>query len=267
MQSANRFELTYIGQAGLILDTGLIRIVFDPYLSNFVVDSGIGSVELFSRAFPPPVKAEDLSGVDVIFISHDHADHCDPDTLSPLYKRNPAVRFICPRPVANHLQALGIQNGNILVPQILELLSMPGLEFHALPAAHYGFDRDMETREYAYFGFVVKTAGRILFHAGDTISYPDFAANILQHSDHVDIACLPINGRDEKRENMGIVGNLNGDEAYALAKEIKSRVLIPMHNDLFLFNSEDPRELIDLARRTKEPVKLHWMKPGDKFAD
>lgn len=267
MQSDKRFEITYLGQAGLILDTDQIRIVFDPYLSNYVVDSGIGSAELFSRSFLPPVKAEDLSGIDVVFISHDHADHCDPDTLLPLYKTNPELRFICPRPVANHLQVLGIQNRSILVPQILELQSLPGLEFHALPAAHYGFDRDMETREYAYFGFVVKTAGRILFHAGDTISYPEFAANILKHSDHVDIACLPVNGRDEKRENMGIVGNLDGVEAYSLAKELKSRVLIPMHNDLFSFNSADPHVLNDLVQREEEPVKLQWMKPGGKFVD
>lgn len=261
-QAAKRLKLTYLGQAGLILDSGQTRIVFDPYLSNYVVTSGIGSAELFSRAFPPPAKAEELSGIDVIFLSHDHADHCDPDTILPLYKANPSVRFVCPRPVARHLQQLGISDDNIVVPEALKLSNLGVLAFYAVPAAHYDFDCEPVTGEYAYFGFVVKIGEKCLFHAGDTITYKGFTENILRHVPGIDIACLPINGRDAKREEMGIVGNLTGREAYALAKEIDSVVLIPLHNDLFPFNSEDPKPLMEMMQKENPSLKIKWMKPG-----
>jgi len=201
----------------------------------------------------------------VVFLSHDHADHCDPDTVVPLYKSNPNARFVCSRPVGRHLQQLGISDENIVVPEALKLFTLGDMEYYAVPAAHYGFDRDTETGEYAYFGFVVKIGGKCLFHAGDTITYADFTANILRYAASIDIACLPVNGRDKKREEMGIVGNLTGHEAYALAKEIGSRMLIPMHNDLFLFNSEDRKPLMELVQKEDPPLMIKWMMPGQSL--
>ena len=261
-KAMDRLKLTYLGQAGLIVDTGRERILFDPYLSNYVVDSGIGSAELFARAFPPPLFAQDFTEIDYVFISHDHADHCDPDTLLPMQKANPLVKFICPRPVKKHLIALGIQAASILVPKELELQTIGELEYYSVPAAHYGFDRDPETGEYSYFGFVVKVGGMTVFHGGDTILYPEFVKNILCHVPGIDIAGLPINGRDEKRENLGIVGNLTGSEAYALAKDINSKILIPLHNDLFIFNCDDPKSLIEIGDKDQHSIRIEWMLPG-----
>lgn len=258
----DRMKLTYLGQAGLIVDTGRERILFDPYLSNYVADSGIGSAELFTRAFPPPLFAQDLTEINYVFISHDHADHCDPDTLLPMYKANPSVRFICPRPVEKHLIALGVNSANIFIPKELQLLTIGEMEYYAVPAAHYGFDRDPETGEYSYFGFVVKVGGKTIFHGGDTIIYPDIVDNILCHVPGIDIASLPINGRDEARERMGIVGNLTGVEAYALAKDINSKILIPLHNDLFIFNSDDPKSLVEIGEKDQNSIRIDWMQPG-----
>jgi L-ascorbate metabolism protein UlaG (beta-lactamase superfamily) len=260
-QAKDQIQLTYLGQAGLLVDTGQERILFDPYLSNYVVDSGIGSAELFTRAFPPPLFVQDLTEIDFVFISHDHADHCDPDTLLPLYRANPSVRFICPKPVEQHLINLGVDVTNILLPQVLQLQAIGETKFYAVPAAHYGFDRDPETGEYSYFGFVIMLGGKTLFHGGDTILYPGFEKNILCHVSAIDIACLPINGRDEKRERMGIVGNLTGGEAFNLAWDINSKILIPLHNDLFPFNSDDPKAMIDLAEKEKRPLRIEWMSP------
>lgn len=257
-----QMKLTYLGQAGLIADTGRESVLFDPYLSNYVVDSGIGSAELFTRAFPPPLYAHELTEIDYFFISHDHADHCDPDTLLPIYRANPSVKFICPRPVEKHLIAMGVQTASIVVPKELELQTIGELEYYSVPAAHYRFDRNPETGDYSYFGFVVMVGGIIIFHGGDTILYPDFVKNILCHVPSIDITCLPINGRDEKRENMGIVGNLTGYEAYALAKEINSKILIPLHNDLFIFNSDDPKSLIEIGDKDQHSIRIEWMLPG-----
>jgi L-ascorbate metabolism protein UlaG (beta-lactamase superfamily) len=262
---AGSVKITYLGQAGFILEWDGVRIVIDPYLSNYVVDGGIGSPELFSRAFPPPFRAGEVTGVKWIFLTHDHADHCDPQTVLPMHLANPSARFVCPRPVAEHLQKVGIPSDLVLVPQILEKQQYGAMEFYAVPAAHYGFDMNPLTGEYAYFSFVIKMGSQWLVHSGDTIDYPDFVGNILKFVSAVDIACLPVNGRDVKREEMGIVGNLNSVEAYSLAARLKSKVLIPIHNDLFTFNSEDPAILNDLAEKHKGELKICWLTAGNQM--
>ncbi len=257
-------KITYLGQAGFIFDWEGIRIVIDPYLSNYVVDGGIGSPELFSRAFPPPIRAGGVTGVKWIFLTHDHADHCDPQTVLPLHLANPSAHIVCPRPAAEHLKKIGIPDDLIFVPEVLRL-QKPGFDFYAVPAAHYGFDKDPGTDEYSYFSFVMKLGENWLVHAGDTIDYPDYTANLMKFTSRVDVACLPVNGRDAKREAMGIVGNLNGVEAFSLANRLKSKVLIPIHNDLFAFNSEDPEILNGLAAKHLGELKIRWLTAGDQL--
>jgi L-ascorbate metabolism protein UlaG (beta-lactamase superfamily) len=65
----------------------------------------------------------------------------------------------------------------------------------------------------------------------------------------IDVAMLPINGRDREREALGIVGNLSEREAGWLAKEIGARVVIPMHYDLFARNRGYPAHLVESVER------------------
>jgi L-ascorbate metabolism protein UlaG (beta-lactamase superfamily) len=260
-----KVELTFLGQAGFLVRFGNIRLLIDPYLSNYVVDGGIGPATLFSREFPPPILAAKLPKVKFIFLTHDHADHCDPETILPVYAANPRVKFICPRPVAQHLEKLGVKQHNILVPETLTLNQAEGMDFYAVPAAHYGLDKDSETGEYSYFGFAIKIGGKWIFHAGDTIQYGGLAENILSHTKRIDVALLPVNGRDAVRESQGMIGNLDSEEALYLARDIQSDIFIPIHNDLFSSNHVIITILADLIERRKPKQKVHWLKPGETF--
>lgn len=260
-----KVELTFLGQAGFIAKYGKVRLMIDPYLSNFVVDGGIGSATLFSREFPPPILPDKLPKVNIVFLTHDHADHCDPETILPIVASNPRVKFVCPRPVANHLEKIGVKKHNVLVPEALAMNHVEGLDFYAVPAAHYGLDQDVTTGEYYYFGFAIKIGGKWLFHAGDTIQYGGLAGNVLKHTKQIDVALLPVNGRDAVRESQGIIGNLDGEEALYLARDIQSDIFIPIHNDLFSSNHISITVLADLIERRKPTQKVHWLKPGETY--
>ena len=65
-----------------------------------------------------------------------------------------------------------------------------------------------------FVGYVLGEEARV-YHAGDTI-VTDELTSALALSD-VDVALLPINGRDAEREARGIVGNMDAAEAVELA--------------------------------------------------
>jgi L-ascorbate metabolism protein UlaG (beta-lactamase superfamily) len=69
----------------------------------------------------------------------------------------------------------------------------------------------------------------------------------------LDLALLPINGRDSQR---GVPGNFTGPEAARLAHAIGARQVIPMHYDMFAFNTVSPAEFEREAQRLGQPYRI-----------
>jgi len=124
------------------------------------------------------------------------------------------------------------------------------VQVHVTPAYHgveaadaYGDGSELGGRA-RFVGYVVGTERRV-YHAGDTI-VRDELTTALEDLD-VEVALLPINGRDADREARGIVGNMDAAEAVDLALAIGATRLIPMHWDGFAGNTVDPEAAVRAA--------------------
>jgi L-ascorbate metabolism protein UlaG (beta-lactamase superfamily) len=94
---------------------------------------------------------------------------------------------------------------------------------------------------------VIDAEGVRLYHAGDTIHYGGMDETLRDLS--IDVAMIPINGRDAEREARGIVGNLSEREAAHLAAAIGVGTVIPMHYDLFAGNRGYPEWFVESISR------------------
>jgi len=258
-------ELEYLGQAGFILSSKEEKYMIDPYLSNYVVTSGIGDEKFFSRDFPPPVAVETLKGIKAIFVTHDHADHCDPETILPVLANNPGCLVVGPQPALDLIKRKGVGEDRLWLAPVMEWKEIGGVRFTSLPSAHYQLDRDEATGNYPYLGFVLEVEGRLIYHSGDTILYDGMADSLLEISGNYDVCCLPVNGRDAEREALGIVGNLQPEEALWLADKLHTGVLIPTHNDLFKINHLEPERLEEHKKMHYPGQTVTWLKPGEKL--
>jgi L-ascorbate metabolism protein UlaG (beta-lactamase superfamily) len=95
-----------------------------------------------------------------------------------------------------------------------------------------------------FVGYVFGEA-RTVYHAGDTIVTPQLLSTLPPLG--VEIALLPINGRDAERESRGIVGNMSAAEAVELALEIGASSVVPYHWDGFAGNTVSPGTVVDAA--------------------
>jgi L-ascorbate metabolism protein UlaG (beta-lactamase superfamily) len=66
----------------------------------------------------------------------------------------------------------------------------------------------------------------------------------------VDVALLPINGRDYFREAANVVGNLSGRESAEIAAAIGADLVVPMHYDAVPGNTESVGFFVDHVQRT-----------------
>ncbi len=134
---------------------------------------------------------------------------------------------------------------------------MGNFEFIGIPAAHDDIERDIQGR-CRFLGFVVRFGEWTLYHSGDTRWYEELPLVLAEH--RPDVALLPINGRDVARK---VAGNLDGDEAAALAKACAARTAVPRHFDMFTFNTAAPDAFRAACARLGQ--RCHILRCGERW--
>ena len=235
--------LTWLGQAGFILRGHGATVLIDPFLSD-----------RDDRRIRPPVDARELSDVDLVLCTHEHWDHFDAPTVAAVAKASPQARVVVPAPMTGQAVAAGVPAGQVSGALAHEALDDLPVRVIPVPACHgvdvadaYNFGTDLSGGQVRYLGYVVDFAGVRVYHSGDTIWWPG-QEDVLRDLG-VNLALLPINGRDPQREAKNIVGNLDHREAALLAAAAGVDLLVPMHWDMFAGNRGFPDQLVAVIER------------------
>jgi L-ascorbate metabolism protein UlaG (beta-lactamase superfamily) len=245
-------SLWWLGQAGFLLRSADATVLIDPYLSDSLAAKYKGGEFPHLRMMPAPVRPEALRDITHVFCTHGHTDHLDPGTLPEIAAANPGALFVVPRAVRLLALERGIPEDRL---QVINAGEGPGLlAGHAVPSAHEEIQTDSDGN-HLYLGYVFTAGGITFYHSGDTIPYAGLAGLLKPLG--VDVALLPINGRDEYRRARGVPGNLTVGEAYSLAEEMGADYLLCHHWGMFDFNTVNPEaareELKKLARDEQSP--------------
>ncbi|MDK2809048.1 MAG: hypothetical protein PWP24_1785, partial [Clostridiales bacterium] len=123
-------------------------------------------------------------------------------------------------------------------------------------SAHEFLDRD-EEGAYPYMGFVLEGAGLRIYHPGDTCIYEGYFQK-LRDLGAIDIMFLPINGRDGKRYQSNIIGNMTYQEAVDLAGAMHPGLVVPGHYEMFEGNRENPALFEDYLKAKYKGVP-YWI--------
>jgi L-ascorbate metabolism protein UlaG (beta-lactamase superfamily) len=242
--------LSWLGQAGFVVRTRHAIALIDPFLAPHD-----------GRLFESGLRPGSAEGVDVVCCTHEHVDHFDAASVPAIAKASPGAVFVVPSPIADMLTEVGVEGARVVGVQPGDPIEVAGLSIRAVPAMHgvsmddaYGFGQELSDGLVRFVGYVVEAGGVRLYHAGDTIHYEGM--EVMLRELEIDVAMLPINGRDPVREARGIVGNLSEREAAWLAGAIGAEVVIPMHWDLFARNRGYPEWLVESALRDHPDVHV-----------
>jgi L-ascorbate 6-phosphate lactonase len=244
-----------LGQVGVAIKgpTGVLYV--DPYLTDS--DGEGGSLP---RTFPPPLAPTEVTNASAVLLTHVHIDHTDPDTILPLSKASPESRLVGPFTSRDTLIEAGLDEGRVVVPEVGDPLEISGVMVTAVPSAHTELEYDPE-RGYPYLGYVIEWNDVTVYHAGDSVVY-DGLVETLSAWD-IDLAFIPINGRDFFRTERNIIGNMNFREAAELTETLDIGLIVPTHYDLIEGNTADPGHFVShlYALNPMRPHKL--LRPGE----
>lgn len=226
----------WLGQGSFVFEgprTG--ALVIDPYLSDSVENEGGPK-----RLHPTPVAPGGLN-VQAIFLTHDHTDHTDPETLPALVAANPDAPIYAPLSSIEHLARLGIEGPNVNRLERGQSVYIDGATVHIVHAEH--------TDDSVGLVFVFDD-GPTVYHTADTL-FVEELFNAEQYTP--DLLCICINGR---------WGNMGIDEAVQVTQRIAPAEVLPMHWGLFAENTADPQEFVRRLTEAGSASRPVVLEPG-----
>jgi L-ascorbate metabolism protein UlaG (beta-lactamase superfamily) len=142
-----------------------------------------------------------------------------------------------------------------------------GLSIAATPARHFSARTPFDRNRALWSGFVVTTAGRRIYFAGDT-AYMNLFAEIGRRFTPIDLALLPI-GAYEPRWFMEAV-HMNPPEAVQAHLDLGTPTSIGMHFGTFQLTTEgidEPERALEDARRMRgvAPAQFLTLPFGGSF--
>jgi L-ascorbate 6-phosphate lactonase len=237
-----QLAIVWFGQNGFLIKSKSCVFFIDPYLSDFAEQWTYGWKNEHIRMANIPVQPKELYGIDYVLCSHDHVDHIDPFTIPIIALRNPDSKFLAPKVAKRRMLGLFVNNSNLHLLQGEDFIKFDQLKVHAIPAAHSKLTYDKKNG-YHFLSYIIEVDDLTIFHAGDTILYEGQIDYFKDFS--IDLAFLPINGKQP--DELNFEPNFTIDEAITFAQNIKTKIVVPMHYDMYTLNTANVADFIKQA--------------------
>ena len=180
----------------------------------------------------------------------------DPGTIRAILQAS-SPNFLIPRAEMDRGRERGIPAPAIHGINAGETLRLADdITVEAIASAHERLDVDAGGN-HKYLGYVISVGDVRLYHSGDCVPYPGLAEQLAEKQ--IDVAFLPINGRDEYRLSRGVPGNFTVAEAIALCKAAAIEHLVGHHWGMFDFNTIEKSTAETILRQ--EAGSLDWLLP------
>ena len=144
---------------------------------------------------------EDTHDADYIFITHDHYDHYDPESINKISK--PTTKIIVPKCLEHENNSLVVLPGNEY--------KIDDIFFKTIPS--YNTNKEFHPREKNYVGYNILLEDKYYYIMGDTDRTPEADAV------NTNICFVPIGG----------VYTMDVSEAIQYINDLKPEMAIPIH--------------------------------------
>ncbi|VVB67702.1 Beta-lactamase superfamily domain protein [Candidatus Norongarragalina meridionalis] len=214
-------SVRYLGHSGFEVSWGSHVVYFDPWLELRPKEE--------QRLIPPAITSDRIRKADLIFVSHEHHDHCDPAAISDIVSRTFA-QVVAPEET---LARIDIPPRYRVAAMAGDNFTVMGINVSVVPAKH--------PQSVHPVGFIIDAGGKKIYFAGDTYDFYEMSTF------DVDLAMLPIGG----------MYTMDSIAAVKAVKMMRTDFAIPMHYGTFARIQADADDFAKRLKGTKtQPVVL-----------
>jgi L-ascorbate metabolism protein UlaG (beta-lactamase superfamily) len=168
----------------------------------------------------------DLPDIDYLFITHDHYDHLDYETIIKIKSRTSTV--ICGHGVGSHFEHWGYDKSRIIEKDWFEDIELDsGFIVHTTPSRHFS-GRSYARNNTLWLSFVLQTPGMKIFIGGDG-GYDTHFAEIGERFGPFDLAIIENGQYNDAWRYI----HTKPEEVLKAAVDLNARRLFPVHSSKF----------------------------------
>ncbi len=234
--------LVWFGHSSYFMQIDGKKILVDPVFSG-----SVSPIAFTTKAFDGTDRytTDDIPEIDYLFITHDHWDHLDYETLLKL--KSKIKKIICSLGTGEHLEYWGFDKDIIIEKDWNEKISLDdGFSAYTTPARHFS-GRGFTRNKALWTSFVLHTPTLKIFIGGDS-GYDTFFAEIGQTFGEFDLVILENGQYDKKWKYI----HMMPEEVLQAASDLKAKRLFPVHSSKFaIANHPWDEPLSEISRLNK----------------
>ncbi|MDL2306368.1 MBL fold metallo-hydrolase, partial [Bacteroides sp. OttesenSCG-928-D19] len=247
----NEDLLVWFGHSSSLLQLDGIRILIDPVLSG-----AASPVSFFNKPFKGTdvYKPEDIPEIDYLFVSHDHWDHLDYETVMALKDR--IGKVVCGLGVGAHFEYWGFDKEKIIELNWNERADVNNnFTVYCLPTRHFS-GRSLSPNKSLWASFLVETSSRKIYIGGDG-GYDTHFKEIGERFDGIDLAILE-NG--QYNEDWKYI-HLLPEQIIQAFKDLNAKTLFTVHHSKFALGYHPWDEPLKNISSLAEKDSIHLIIP------
>ena len=230
-------SVTWFGHSTILMRSNNVTIITDPVFGG----GGAGPLSIGPSPFPyeNSYSLDDLPDIDYVFISHDHYDHLDMNTVKELRDSE----FLVPLGIKNHLLEWGVDEDNIQELDWYDEVNLSlDLQAAFTPARHFSGRGLGDSHSTLWGSWVFNFHDKSIYFSGDT-GYMDEFTTISELYGPFDIAFL-----DSGQYNLAWQQvHMLPEQVVQAGIDLDASVVLPIHiskYELALHHWYEPMELV-----------------------
>jgi L-ascorbate 6-phosphate lactonase len=240
---AGSVRVWWLTQAGFAFKSPGGTVVYvDPYLSE-AVERLVG----FKRLCVSPIAAEEVK-LDLLLLTHEHADHLDPDAVPVIARNNPQCRIAAPAGCNEGLDQAGVPAARRTLLEPNRTYEFGDVVVHTVPADHGDYS-------VSALGLLLDFSGVRVLVTGDTSLRPGLFQPLFDLKPDLMLPCI-----------NGVFGNMGHIDAARLVEQARPRFAVPCHYWTFAEQGGgDPGGFIHACKQLCPDVQALLLKPAEAF--